>query len=104
MRLVGFIIRVCVNYDCGFVAGGGGNDIYESTQSCRLRCTRPRIKASTFETLTLAECECHAGCLQTATCCPDYASYCMLRKSHFEVQHCNFLFVKLYIYLLVKHV
>lgn len=57
---------------------GGGNDIYESTQSCRLRCTRPRIKASTFETLTLAECECHAGCLQTATCCPDYASYCML--------------------------
>lgn len=82
--------KTCVNYYCIFVAGGGGNDIYESTQSCRLRCTRPRMKASTFETPTLAICECHAGCLQTATCCPDYASYCMLGKSHFLVMHCDF--------------
>jgi hypothetical protein len=86
------------------VAGGGGNDIYESTQSCRLWCTRPRMKASTFDTSTLPECECHAGCLQTGTCCPDYASYCMLGKVHFAVLHFDFLFVKLYIYLPVKSV
>jgi hypothetical protein len=72
------------------MAGGGGNEIYDSTQSCRLRCTRTRIKVSTFETSILAECECHAGCLQTATCCPDYASYCMLGQSHFVILYSDF--------------
>lgn len=99
-----FCYKTCVNYYCIFVAGGGGNEIYESTQSCRLRCTRPPIKVSTFETSTLAECDCHAGCLQTATCCPDYTSYCMLGKSHVVVLHCDFLFVKLCIYSLLRSV
>jgi hypothetical protein len=89
-----FCYETFVSHYCIFVAGGGGNEIYESTQSCRLRCTQPRNKASTIETSTLDECECHAGCLQTATCCPDYASYCMLGKSHFVLPQCDFLFVK----------
>ncbi|PNF23103.1 hypothetical protein B7P43_G09127 [Cryptotermes secundus] len=62
---------------------GGSNEIYDSTQSCRLRCTIEQFAgthttASASETPIFAECECHLGCLQTATCCPDYASYCML--------------------------
>lgn len=61
---------------------GGGNEIYDNTQSCRLRCTIAQFEdtrtAPASETPIFAECECHLGCLQTATCCPDYASYCML--------------------------
>ncbi|XP_069693713.1 uncharacterized protein [Periplaneta americana] len=61
---------------------GGGNEIYDSTQSCRLRCQGNNSEviqttATTVETPIYAECECHPGCLQTMTCCSDFASYCM---------------------------
>jgi hypothetical protein len=88
---------------------GGGNEIYDNTQSCRLRCTiaqfaDTRTTATASDTPVFAECDCHLGCLQTATCCPDYASYCMLGQSQFVLHHCNIvcMYSKLFIYLLLK--
>lgn len=83
----------CVSVCFVFMSDGGGNEIYDSTQSCRLRCTStnialPHTTAVASETPVFAECECHVGCLQTGTCCPDYASYCMLGKLHCNLFIC----------------
>jgi hypothetical protein len=84
---------------------GGGNEIYDNTQSCRLRCTAAqladtRTTATASDTPVFAECDCHFGCLQTATCCPDYASYCILGQSQFVLRHCKLFISFIHLFIL----
>lgn len=98
------LYKFCKHEFFVFVSDVGGNKIYDSTQSCRLRCASNNIApthttAIASETPVFAECECHMGCLQTATCCPDYGSYCMLGKLHCNIFICLFIYLFLHFYL-----
>nr|CAD7407715.1 unnamed protein product [Timema poppensis] len=84
--------------------GGGGDEVLDDTQSCRWRCTTsdwhtlsdlalptttsqsftgvpPTVGRSTqVETPVLVTCDCIASCVDSGTCCQDYAEYCIFAR------------------------
>ncbi|CAG2064655.1 unnamed protein product [Timema podura] len=97
--------------------GGGGDEVLDDTQSCRWRCTTsddltntlapltlptntsqsptgtpPTVGRSTqVETPVLVTCDCIAGCVDSGTCCQDYAEYCIFGECVINTVLSNYL-------------